>query len=177
MAKDASEGAKWFRKAAEQGFVQAQCGLGLCYESGDGVAQDAAEAVKWYRKPAVQGDARAQYSLAYCYVNGEGVEQVSDMPNLTQAGTKLGKLHWNHDLTGYTLVIDHGMGGKSNLEIKDVQLSAFRIEPKEGGTVTLSLLAESQDVPEKTFGKLATLKNREVKITLAPPVVAQKSIE
>lgn len=107
----------------------------------------------------------------------EGVEQVSDMPNLTQAGTKLGKLHWNHDLTGYTLVIDHGMGGKSNLEIKDVQLSAFRIEPKEGGTVTLNLLAESQDVPEKTFGKLATLKNREVKITLAPPVVTQEGIE
>ena len=106
----------------------------------------------------------------------EGVEEISDMPNLTVAGSRIGKFHWDHDLSGYTLEIDHGMGGKSNLQIEDVSLSTFRIEPKEGGTVLLGFLAESQDVPEKTFGKLATLKNREVKITLTPPLVDQQGL-
>ena len=106
----------------------------------------------------------------------EGVEEVSDMPNLTAAGIKLGKLHWNHEFTGYSLVIDHGMGGKSNLNIDDCTLSAFRIEPKEGGTIVLGFQLEAQDVPEKVFGKLATLKNREVQIMLTAPVVVQESI-
>jgi len=107
----------------------------------------------------------------------DGVEEVSDMPNLTKIGQKVGRLHWNLDLTGYSLVIDHGMGGKSNLDIADCVLSKFRIDPKEGGTVTLDFLLESQDVPEKIFGKLATLKNRDVSITLAAPDVDQTSIE
>ena len=106
----------------------------------------------------------------------EGIEEVSDMPNLTAAGAKLGKLHWNHELTGYSLVIDHGMGGKSNLEIDDCVLSGFRITPKEGGTILLDFQLEAQDIPDKVFGKLATLKNREVKITLAEPEVKQDDL-
>ena len=108
----------------------------------------------------------------------EGVEQITDMPNLTVAGFKIGKFHWDHDLTGYSLEIDQGLGGKnSNLSIGDVSLASFRIEPKEGGTILLSFVAESQDVPEKVFGRLAMLKNREVSIRLAPPVVDQRDLE
>ena len=106
----------------------------------------------------------------------DGVEQISDMPNLTKGGIKMGKFHWNEDLSGYSLVIDHGMGGKSNLDIADAIVSNFRIEPKEGGTIQVGFLVESQDVPEKVFGKLATLKNREVQITLTAPEVKQDSI-
>jgi hypothetical protein len=106
----------------------------------------------------------------------EGVEAVSDMPNLTKAGIKMGKFHWNEDLYGYVLVIDHGMGGKSNVELNDCIVSNFKVEPKEGGTILVAFLLESQDVPEKTFGKLATLKNREVQITLTAPEVKQDSI-
>jgi hypothetical protein len=106
----------------------------------------------------------------------EGLEEISDMPNLTKAGMKLGRLHWNHEQTGFTLTIDHGLGNKSNLELLDCVVSGFRITPKEGGTVILDFQIESQDVPEKTFGKLATLKNREVQITLTAPEVKQDSI-
>jgi hypothetical protein len=106
----------------------------------------------------------------------EGVEEVSDMPNLTKAGIKIGKFPWSEDLYGYELVIDHGMGGKSNLELTDCIVSNFKVEPKEGGTIVLGFSLESPDVPEKTFGKLATLKNREVQITLTAPEVKQDSI-
>ena len=64
---------KWYRKAAEQGDVEAQHNLGLMYYNGEGVAEDNAEAVKWFRKAAEQGYARAQYGLGFMYANGEGV--------------------------------------------------------------------------------------------------------
>ena len=50
--KDAIE---WYRKAAEQGDVDAQNKLGHCYYNGNGVSQSYVEAAKWYRKAAEQG--------------------------------------------------------------------------------------------------------------------------
>ena len=57
------EAVKWYRKAAEQNFAEAQYNLGVCYDNGQGVAKDYAEAVKWYRKAAEQNHAQAQYNL------------------------------------------------------------------------------------------------------------------
>lgn len=72
---DYPEAAKWYRKAAEQGHIQAQLELGFAYENGNGVKQNSIEAVNWYRKAAEQGYAAAQDRLAYCYGKGCGVEQ------------------------------------------------------------------------------------------------------
>jgi hypothetical protein len=106
----------------------------------------------------------------------DGIPPVSDEPNLTGIGLKVGTLHWDLELTGYTLVIDHGLGGKSNLEIADCVLGNFRIQPKEGGTVVVKFDVESADVPEKVFGKLATLKTRDIQVTLTAPEVVQESV-
>ena len=43
------------RKAAEQGFSDAQHGLAVCYEAGIGVRQNMSQAIFWYRKAAEQG--------------------------------------------------------------------------------------------------------------------------
>ena len=60
---DRVEAVKWFRKAAEQGYVAAQFHLGFMYHRGLGVDRDYAEAMKWYRKAAEQGHAEAQEQL------------------------------------------------------------------------------------------------------------------
>ena len=65
------------KKAAEQGHAEAQFNLGVCYETGDGVAKNSKEAVKWYRKAAEQGHANAQNNLGFCYGTGEGVTKNS----------------------------------------------------------------------------------------------------
>lgn len=101
----------------------------------------------------------------------DGVDAVSDKPNLTSIGEKVGQLHWEIELTGYTLTIDAGIGGKSNLVIEDCMLDNFRLLPKEGGTVLVRFDLESGNVAEKAFGKLATLKTREMSILLAPPEI------
>ncbi len=55
VAKDDAEEAKWFLKAADQGYKAAQFDLGTAYETGRGVTKNDAEAVMWYRKAADQG--------------------------------------------------------------------------------------------------------------------------
>jgi len=108
----------------------------------------------------------------------DGVEAVSDLPHLTGIGAKIGSLHWTHDLTGYILTIDMGLGGASNLEIGGCKLSGWQIHPKEGGTVQIKFNAESSDVSEGAFGKLAKLKSCDTSILLAPPEIdPQETIE
>ncbi len=108
----------------------------------------------------------------------DGIPEISDSPNLTSIGKKVGALHWEHELTGYELVIDQGLGGKrSNIEIADCTLSNWRLIPKEGGSFLARFNIESSDVSETAFGKLAKLKSREIEITLTPPEVMQSSIE
>ena len=72
---DYAEAAKWFRRAAEQGDVDAQDDLGDVYYQGKGVAQDYGEAVKWYRKAAERRNRKAQYSLGNAYYHGQGLPQ------------------------------------------------------------------------------------------------------
>ncbi len=71
--QDSNESAKWYQKAADQGYAKAQYNLGIFYFKGIGVEENKAEAVKWYRKAADQGYADAQYNLASCYYGGNGV--------------------------------------------------------------------------------------------------------
>ena len=72
--KDAIE---WYRKAAEQGDVDAQNKLGHCYYNGNGVSQSYVEAAKWYRKAAEQGDVNAQFNLGCCYYRVEAFEEAT----------------------------------------------------------------------------------------------------
>ena len=78
---DMIEAIQWYRKAAEQGHIDAQRSLGFaqsflghCYFNGDVVKKDKSEAVKWYRKAAECGDSQAQYDLGRCYYEGDGVK-------------------------------------------------------------------------------------------------------
>ncbi len=53
--KNYADAVKWYKMAAEQGYVKAQYILGNCYENGEGVEKDSGEAIKWYKKAAEQG--------------------------------------------------------------------------------------------------------------------------
>ena len=75
VTQDYAEAARWYRKAAEQGYAIAQFNLGSMYNNGQGVKKDYAEAFHWYRKAADQGDADAQANLGYAYETGQGVSQ------------------------------------------------------------------------------------------------------
>lgn len=109
----------------------------------------------------------------------DGITVVSDMPNLSKIGMKIGRFSWDEELTGYTLTIDRGLGGKSNLTVTDCILSDWKFTPKEGGTVISRVSIESSNVSAKDWGTFAKLKGRPVEILAEPPKVddSQMSIE
>ena len=66
---------EWYRKSAEQGYVEAQYSLYECYLVGKGCKKDFVKAFEWLRKAALQGSAKAQYKLALCYISGCGCDK------------------------------------------------------------------------------------------------------
>lgn len=113
-----------------------------------------------FTKNANQSD--AQGSL-------DGVAPISDRPNLTNLGRKLGRFRWDLELTGYTLHIEPGLGGRSAFELDSCVLDSFRLHAQEGGTVLVTFNLETPDVTEAVFGRLATLKTRSVPVQLHAP--------
>ena len=70
-----SKAIEWYRRAADQGHVEAQAALGELYGQGKGVVQDYSKAAVWLRRAADQGHKYAQFRLGYLYVEGAGVPQ------------------------------------------------------------------------------------------------------
>lgn len=75
-----TEALNWYKKAAENGYSDAQSELGFMYLNGEGVTVNKPEAVKWLRKAGENGDALAQQAVGYMYKNGDGVPK-----NLSEA--------------------------------------------------------------------------------------------
>jgi len=74
LPKDTAEAARWYRKAAEAGDVDAALALGrILRDGGDGVAPDAGEAARWLKVAAGAGRAEAEYALGELYLDGKGV--------------------------------------------------------------------------------------------------------
>ena len=75
VLQDYEKATMWYRKAAEQGYADAQNSLGICYAKGRGVPHNESKAVYWYRKAAEQGHADAQNNMGYRYSTGRGVAE------------------------------------------------------------------------------------------------------
>lgn len=101
----------------------------------------------------------------------EGVPEVSELPNLTRAANQLGPLQWAGGCTGAILHIDHGLGGASDMDLQDCEISKFKIDPKEGGTCQVFFTVDATGVDERTFGKLSLLKKHEFPIGVRGPAV------
>jgi hypothetical protein len=71
--QDVEAGVSWYRKAAGQGYLEAQVSLAYMYFAGDEVRQDYGEAAKWFRKAAEQGDVEAMNGLAWILVTDAGL--------------------------------------------------------------------------------------------------------
>ena len=67
--------ANWYKKSADQNYVDAQYNLANLYLRGDGVTQNDYLAFSWFIKAAEQGDAPAQYNLGRMYLLGKGSDK------------------------------------------------------------------------------------------------------
>ena len=75
VPRDAADGLRWLKKAAEAGLARAQYQLGARYQFGIDLPLDYAQAASWYLKAADRGSANAQFRLGILYMNGLGVRR------------------------------------------------------------------------------------------------------
>ena len=78
LERDLDAAVAWYQRSAALGYAAAQCNLGVCYETGEGVEADIARALELYEKAAEQGDPAGQCNLGYLYETGRGVAQSWD---------------------------------------------------------------------------------------------------
>jgi len=77
VPQDYVEAVKWYYAAAEQELADAQCNLGLCYQTGRGVEQNSNAALKWFIRAARQGHKTAQHNLGVHYAAAELEEEAA----------------------------------------------------------------------------------------------------
>lgn len=97
---------------------------------------------------------------------GELVAPLTDLPNLRNP--MIEGIAIKTELVGYTLTIDHGLGGKSNLVLTECDVNAIKLDMQEGGTVILGFRVQAHP-DEKSMGKLCSAIGSEVSIMLTAP--------
>lgn len=71
VERDADTAYRWYRAAADQGFIPAMQPLGRLYLTGTGTAQDADTAYALFREAAEAGNLRAKIALARLYQDAD----------------------------------------------------------------------------------------------------------
>jgi hypothetical protein len=64
----------WYRRAAQQGHVDAQVALGVCYANGWGCEANPEQAAHWWATAAGQGSPDGHFYLAVAYSRGFGLD-------------------------------------------------------------------------------------------------------
>lgn len=100
------------KNLAQQGDPDAQCQLGVMYNTGNGVKQDFKQAFKWLSKVADLNYAEAQYHLGLIFDNGYGVEQ--DTLKAVQWYTKAAEQGWANAQINLGFMYIKGQGVKQD---------------------------------------------------------------
>ncbi|MFC4518580.1 hypothetical protein [Cupriavidus pinatubonensis] len=81
---------------------------------------------------------------------------------------KMGAFKWDLSGKGYTLDIEYGIGGPSNIALGGVDIDGFKLVPQNGGTVIVVFRAIVHP-DEVAFGKLCSLVQQDITLTLRAP--------
>jgi len=82
VTQNAALAVSWYCRAARQGLLEAQQGLGWMYMKGHGVKKNDAIARRWFQKAAKQGDVHAQRMLRFLDPDAYRDERIC-MPQIT----------------------------------------------------------------------------------------------
>ena len=95
-----------------------------------------------------------------------GTEQ-SDMPALRMP--EIGSIPWTKEYTGLRLVIDHGIGGTSDIVVTDCKADNIVLTMKEGGSAEVEFKLKSNTADEHTRGQLTSTIKRDIEIRIYGP--------
>ena len=117
------------------------------------------------RKAPVEGKKQGQL---------DGIEQLE----LTEIGAHVKRIPWVYDQTGCIVEIDRGMGGSSNLVLRDCLVHRVSFQPQKGVSARVQWTIDAPGLNDATRGKLTGMKATEMPITqVGPAVDGQREIE
>lgn len=105
----------------------------------------------------------------------DGIEPTSSMPQLRSTSIDM-PIKLIREYVGLNLVLDYGLGGKSNIELFG-DADEFKVNMKEGGTVEIDFRFQSSGIKDGPLGKLGGLVKHDVTITLLPSSAADNTQE
>ena len=77
-------------------------------------------------------------------------------------------LKWDGEVTGAKVTIHHGISAKSDIVLETCNVDNFTIEPKQGGTVTLTFRIQSHPDMNQS-GHLCTMIGTDIEISIESP--------
>jgi hypothetical protein len=80
-------------------------------------------------------------------------------------------------LSGYHLVVEHGIDESTAIDLHDVKVDKFVVDPFEGGSCEVSFRVGTSDVDETYLGRLGMKLGQEVQITLRAPEPVPEPID
>jgi len=108
MKKDAAEGLRLIRLAADQGDPEAQRDMGKAWEFGWTGKEDLREALAWYQKSADNGDGDSQWRIGMAYVNGD--ERKADPVQAVEWFRRSAESHNTQGMTSLAVMYATGEG-------------------------------------------------------------------
>lgn len=106
----------------------------------------------------------------------DGIDHVDNLTELRIQHVKF-PVKINREFPGRILVIDYGLGGKSNIDLSSADINDFSVTCHDGGTVDIDFRSQSSGVGDLVLGKLGMLVRHEVKITIMSSAAADGTQE
>jgi hypothetical protein len=82
-----------------------------------------------------------------------------------------GPFSMKYEGTGYMLTVMYGEVTEDKIELHGCVLAKFKVDPKEGGTVSLIFRSSHTGLDMEAMGRLDTFDGKELQILLAPPTL------
>lgn len=106
----------------------------------------------------------------------EGIDPVDELPELRVQHVKF-PIKISREFPGRIVVIDFGLGGKSNIELSSADVNDFSATFHDGGSVDIDFRAQASGISDKVLGKLGMLVRHEVSITVMSSAAADGTQE
>jgi len=99
--------------------------------------------------------------------DGDLLDDPDHMPHL-RCPEMPGPFAVEHQLVGARVVLDYGLGGRSDIALDAAKVNRIKVTPVEGGSVRMSLRVQAAHIDESIAGRLAMMIDRETAVTIDP---------